>query len=102
MKASIIIAGRGSEGAEASLESALAQEFADSEILLALLGAADDAAELKAQFEGRAVLRVVPAERTMAAARNAALACAAGEYVAFLDAGDRWTPGTLARVAAMT
>ena len=79
----------------AALESVFAQEFPAREVIVIDDGSTDGTLESLARFGARVtVLR--QANRGPAAARNAGLAQARGEYVAFLDSDDLWFPWTLA------
>src|SRR5262249_26900553 len=78
-----------------SLESILGQTFADLELIVADDGSSDDTAAVLARYGS--ALRVLRLEhRGVAAARNAALAVAMGEYVAFHDSDDVALPDRLA------
>ncbi|MCC6852372.1 MAG: glycosyltransferase family 2 protein [Rubrivivax sp.] len=80
----------------ACLASVLAQRgpFA-LEVIVVDDGSADATAEAARRFAGVRCIR--QANGGPSAARNAGIAAAAGEFVAFLDADDRWEPGKLAR-----
>ena len=88
--------------AEATLERALAsiaqQNYRHLEVIAVDDGSTDRTPDI---LESRAdvVQRVIRLPRNCgaAAARNAGLARAQGEYVAFLDADDEWLPGKLSR-----
>src|SRR5712691_7573247 len=70
-----------------SLDSALAQRFLDLEIIVVDDGSIDDTEAVLARYGG--ALRVLRRDhRGVAAARNAALAAAGGDYVAFHDSDD--------------
>lgn len=79
----------------AYLGEALASAVAEVplEVVVADDGSRDDSAAV-AESAGAVVLRLGPVGPTPA--RNAALAAAGGELVAFLDADDRWPSGRLA------
>ncbi len=82
-----------------AIESVYAQTFADWELMIA-----DDGSDLETRhylqsLAGDARITVVwlPHTGRPSVVRNAALAKAAGEYVAFLDSDDLWAPRKLER-----
>lgn len=77
----------------ATISSVLAQTFGDLEIIVIDDGSTDHTASVVASFE-KAQYHHQP-NRGPAAARNAGLRRARGEYVAFLDADDVWAPEML-------
>ena len=84
----------------AALDSALSQEGVAVEVLVADDGSTDGTAAVLAQYGDR--VRVLQQHhRGPSAARNACLRVARGEYLALLDADDRYRPGKLARQAAV-
>lgn len=84
-----------------TLGSVIAQGFEDWEVVLADDGSADRTAQLAAAADPR--VRVVTTRGRLgpAGARNAALASASGELVAFLDADDLWMPRYLEHQVAL-
>jgi glycosyltransferase involved in cell wall biosynthesis len=81
-----------------TLDSVRAQTFTDSETIVVDDGSTDGTAEYLARLAGK--VRVVRQSNSgPGAARNAAAAIAAGEYLAFLDSDDMWFPWTLATYA---
>jgi glycosyltransferase involved in cell wall biosynthesis len=77
-----------------SLDSVIGQGFTDREILVVDDGSTDDTRAVLARYGG--AIRVLERDhRGVAAARNAALAAAAGEYVAFHDSDDVALPDRL-------
>jgi GT2 family glycosyltransferase len=86
-----------------SVESVLAQTYAGWELLLVDDGSAGAAVRQRlSSLTGTPRVRVVPGGgRGTAAAWNAALAAARGEFVARLDHGDLLSADALARVAAV-
>jgi glycosyltransferase involved in cell wall biosynthesis len=94
----IIPAFRAAGYIEETLSSVFAQTYTDIEVILVNDGS-PDTRELKNAI-ARWIDRLVYIEQENAgagAARNAGLAAARGEYVAFLDADDRWRPTFLAK-----
>ena len=94
---SVIIPAYNSAGflAEA-VESALGQTYPQVEVIVADDGSTDETPAVAAQFAGR-IEYVRQENGGTASARNAALRRARGEFVALLDADDRWLPHKLAR-----
>lgn len=74
-----------------AVASVLTQSYRDFELIVVDDGSTDGTREALAPFADR--LRYIRQEnRGTAAARNAGLAVAEGEIVAFLDSDDRWLP----------
>jgi glycosyltransferase involved in cell wall biosynthesis/GNAT superfamily N-acetyltransferase len=74
-----------------AVNSALAQTFADFELLITDDGSTDGTAELLEGIDGRISLQR-QANGGIAPARTAALRRSKGEYIAFLDSDDEWLP----------
>lgn len=80
-----------------AVDSVLAQSFHDWELLIADDGSGHETRDyLRALHDGHRI-RVLPLDHTgnPARVRNAALREATGEYIAFLDSDDVWTPDKL-------
>ena len=86
----------GSEHIAETLESAVAQDYAPLEIIVADDGSTDRTVEIVEGYRDRVRLLRLP-HGGENAARNAAIAVASGEYIAFLDHDDLWLPGKIAR-----
>lgn len=83
-----------------SVRSVLAQTHTDWELLITDDGSRDDSWEQISQFaadDDRIRPRRLPTSGGAARARNAAIARARGNYVAFLDSDDMWLPAKLER-----
>lgn len=80
-----------------AVDSVRTQTLDDWELIVADDGSADGSAEAVEALED-ARIRVLRLPRTgnVAAVRNAGIAAARGEWVAFLDSDDVWMPGKLA------
>jgi glycosyltransferase involved in cell wall biosynthesis len=75
-----------------AIESVLAQSRPCDQVIVVDNGSTDRSAEIARGFAP--AVEVVPEPRPgIGAARNAAMAAASGDYVAFLDADDLWQPG---------
>jgi glycosyltransferase involved in cell wall biosynthesis len=102
---SIITPAFNAEGTlEDTVASVQAQSHAHWEMLIADDGSTDGTAALAERLAADdariRVLRVEGETGLPARARNVAMAAAQGEYLAFLDADDRWSPEKLARQVA--
>jgi len=71
-----------------TLESALAQSWRPTEVIVVDDGSADDSLAIARRFETRGVTILAQPNRGASAARNAAYRAARGEYIQFLDADD--------------
>jgi glycosyltransferase involved in cell wall biosynthesis len=79
----------------AALDSVDSQTYRRVELIVVDDGSDDASAEIADAHAGARVLRET--HRGVSAARNAGLAVAQGEFVAFLDADDEWMPSKLER-----
>jgi glycosyltransferase involved in cell wall biosynthesis len=92
---SIVVTSRhGPPALQRALYSINRQTFRDYEVLVAE-SSPEDATDAVATVAPRARLVRVHQPHSVAAARNAALGCTSGRYVAFLDTMDVWHPGYL-------
>lgn len=80
-----------------TIESALAQTHAPLEIIVVDDGSRDNSLAIARRYEARGVKVVAQANRGAAAARNAALALAHGDFIQFLDADDLLAPDKISR-----
>lgn len=79
-----------------AVDSVLAQDYRDFELLVVDDGSTDETAAILADY-GDALQVVAKHNGGLPSARNAGIAAARGEYVAFLDADDWWLPTKLTR-----
>lgn len=77
-----------------AVESVLAQDYPNLEVIVVDDGSTDGTADALTPLQHRITLLRQP-NSGPAAARNRALAIAQGRYIAFLDADDLWLPGKL-------
>ena len=80
----------------ATLESALAQTWRNTEVILVDDGSTDDSRAIAQGFAPRGVQLIAQPNAGASAARNRALRAARGDYFQFLDADDLLSPGKLA------
>ncbi len=83
-----------------AIDSVLAQDFRDFELIVVDDGSTDDTASVLADY-GDTIRVIRKPNGGMSSARNAGIAQARGEFVAFLDADDWWLPGKLFRQVAL-
>ena len=90
-----------------AIDSVLAQDYADIELIMVDDGSSDSstgiALEYAALHPGKCLYAEHPghANRGMSASRNAGIAMARGDYIAFIDADDVWTPDKLREQVAI-
>ncbi|MCU0603061.1 MAG: glycosyltransferase [Desulfobacterales bacterium] len=82
-----------------AVDSVLAQDFRDFELIAVDDGSADDTPQLLEGY-GDAIRVLRRGNRGVSAARNAGIAAARGGLIAFLDSDDLWLPGKLSRQVA--
>ncbi len=78
-----------------ALDSIAAQTFSDFEAIVVDDGSTDDGAAIVAGYADTRFRMIRQANAGPGAARNAGLATARGEFIAFLDADDEWLPNYL-------
>ncbi|HEU4837333.1 MAG TPA: glycosyltransferase family A protein [Pyrinomonadaceae bacterium] len=83
----------GARHLRAALESVFAQTYRPIEVIVVDDGSADDSGVIAQSFPEVRYIR--QANQGVAAARNNAIAVAGGEFFAFLDQDDVWTPEKL-------
>ena len=79
-----------------TIDSALGQTYRDFEVIVVDDGSTDETQSLVVGY-GEAVHYVYQPNQGASAARNVALSRAGGEFIAYLDADDLWSPEKLAR-----
>ena len=85
---------------ERSLRSILAQDLADIEVVVVDDGSSDDSASLAAAADPRVRVLRNPQPTGVSAARNRGISAARGEWIAFCDDDDLWSPEKLSRQLA--
>ena len=99
---SIIIPLYNKEGSIAqALDSVMAQECQDFEVVVVDDGSTDGGAAIVETFDDSRIRLIRQANAGVSVARNRGIEEARGEYVAFLDADDVWMPGFLSEIEAL-
>jgi glycosyltransferase involved in cell wall biosynthesis len=83
-----------------AIDSVLAQDFHDFELIVVDDGSTDDTAAILSVY-GHAIRVIRQANGGMSHARNAGIREALGEFIAFLDADDWWLPRKLSQQVAL-
>ena len=82
-----------------AVDSVLAQDFGDVELIVVDDGSTDSTPQLIEGY-GQAIRALRQGNRGVSAARNAGIAASRGALIAFLDSDDLWLPGKLDRQVA--
>lgn len=100
MKLSIIIpCYNGARYLSAAIDSVLAQDYADKEIIVVNDGSTDDSLSVARSY-GTSIVLVDQENQGLSAARNAGIRAATGDAFAFLDCDDYWAPAFATRMCA--
>lgn len=83
-------------GLSTAIDSIRAQDWPNVEIIIVDDGSTDRTQRLLMELAGSDLRSLRQANQGPAAARNAGIRAARGEWIAFLDADDYWLPGKLA------
>lgn len=86
---------------ERCIEAVLSQTFQNFEIIVVDDGSQDDIAELISNKYANKITLIQQSNQGVSAARNAGIAKAKNEYIAFLDADDYWSENYLALAASV-
>ena len=84
---------------KASVDSVLAQDFRDFEIIVVNDGSSDSTKAILATYDSQ-IQVIDQINRGAPAARNAGVSAASGKLIAFLDSDDLWSPDKLTRSVA--
>lgn len=79
-----------------AIDSVLAQDFHDFELIVVDDGSTDDTADILKSYHDRITVLIQP-NNGVSAARNKGIRASSGRYIAFLDSDDRWLPQKLSR-----
>ena len=77
-----------------AIDSVLAQDFRDLEVVVVNDGSTDDTMAVLRRY-GDSIQVVSQSNGGMSSARNAGIRASRGEFLAFLDSDDWWLPGKL-------
>jgi len=78
-----------------AIKSVLSQSYADLELVVIDDGSTDNTREILDQINDPRLKKIRINNSGVSVARNTGLNVASGEYIAFIDADDRWLPGKL-------
>ena len=79
-----------------AIDSVLAQDFRDFELIVVDDGSTDDTPRILDSYH-QDLMAIRQPNRGVSAARNRGIAAAGGRLIAFLDSDDLWLPGKLSR-----
>lgn len=87
---------------EQTIKSVLSQTYADFELIIVNDGSTDKSADIVKKVPDERIVYVSQSNQGVSAARNAGIKMARGEYIAFLDADDKWMPEYLEKMYLLT
>jgi glycosyltransferase involved in cell wall biosynthesis len=85
----------GEKTIRATIETVLKQTFSDFELIVIDDGSQDATLEIISEFRDTRIKVLSGSNRGVSVARNRGIAQASGDFIAFLDADDLWTPNKL-------
>lgn len=83
---------------KSTLQSVLAQTYTDYEVIVVDDGSTDASLQEAEQMQSDKIRVLHQENQGVAVARNTGIENAAGEYIAFLDADDKWNPSYLEEI----
>ncbi len=83
---------------KSTLQSVLAQTYTDYEVIVVDDGSTDVSLQEAEQMQSDKIRVLHQENQGVAVARNTGIENAAGEYIAFLDADDKWNPSYLEEI----
>jgi glycosyltransferase involved in cell wall biosynthesis len=83
-----------------AIDSVLAQDFTDLEIIVIDDGSTDETPSILKEY-GKHIKAIRQLNQGVGAARNSGIVAAQGEFVAFLDSDDEWYPHKLRKQVAL-
>ena len=84
-----------------AVQSVLEQSYADWELIVVDDGSQDNTRDVLADYSDPRIRYIYQENRKLPGARNTGIRAGTGEYVAFLDSDDLFTPGKLERQVAV-
>ena len=84
-----------------AIESVLAQTRVPDQIIVVNDGSTDDTAAVVQRYRDGRIVYIEQANGGISAARNRGLSIATGDFIAFLDADDRWLPSMVEKQLAL-
>lgn len=85
-----------------TIKSVLSQTYTDFELIIINDGSTDGSAQIATSFYDHRIRYTEQPNRGVSIARNKGISIARGEYIAFLDADDKWSPDYLEKMALLS